>query len=157
ILRDFNMDVPPETERMMVLGNLTLHFSWALVLAVPCLGGLLILLLANPSFRWYFPVVGRLYRRHVTSRILQALAFLLQVGQPAPEALGVLAESGGFVGGARRRLEDVRRRLERGEALPDSLHAGRVLPRPMVPLLRTAERVGNLPWALAELADVLAQ
>src|SRR5262249_45045681 len=72
-------------------------------------------------------------------------------------ALGVLAESGSFVGGARRRLEAVRRRVERGEPLADSLRQEKVLPPAMVPLLKLAERTGTLPWALAELADLLAQ
>lgn len=157
IFRDLSLSLPEETERALVLGGLALKYSWAVTLAVPVLAALLLLLLVSPTFRWYFPVVGRLYAEHVRSQALQALAFLLQVGQPVPEALEVLAESDGFVGGARRRLEAVRLRVERGEPLPDSLCRGKVLPRAMVPLLRAAERTGNLPWALAELADLLAE
>jgi type II secretory pathway component PulF len=157
IFKELHMALPEETERALALGHLALHYAWVLTLAIPVLAGLLLLLLVSPTIRWYFPVVGRFYRGYVSGRTLQALAFLLQVGQPAPEALGVLAESGAFVGRARRRLEAIRRRVEQGESLPDSLRWGKVLPRPMVPLLRTAERVGNLPWALAELADVMGQ
>ncbi len=156
IFHDMSMSLPPQTRRVLAMGNLALNYSWALALAVPLLAGLLALLLASPGLRWYFPLIGRVYRGYVCSRILQALAFLLQKGQPAPEALGVLAESGCFVGGARRRLEAVRRRVERGEPLADSLRRGWILPRAMVPLLNAAERAGNLPWALAELAEVMA-
>jgi type IV pilus assembly protein PilC len=157
IFQDFHRSLPPETGRALVLGDLALSFSWVLALAVPALVALVILLLASPRFRWYFPVVGYLYRGHVRSQVLRALAFLLQVGRPAPEALGVLAASEGFVAPARRSVEAVRRGVEQGEPLAESLHRARVLPRAMVPLLGTAERAGNLPWALAELADVLAQ
>jgi type IV pilus assembly protein PilC len=157
IFKEFRMDLPEETERALALGNLALSYGWALTLAVPVLAVLLIVLLVSPSFRWYFPVVGRLYRGYVSSQVLQALSFLLQVGQPAPQALGVLAESEGFAGVVRRRLNAIRRRVEQGEPLADSLCWGGVLPRAMVPLVRTAERAGNLPWALGELADVLAQ
>jgi type II secretory pathway component PulF len=157
LFHDFNMSLPEETQWTLAVGHLALNYAWVLTVAVPFLILLLVLLLVSPSFRWYFPVVGRLYAWYVRSQVLQALAFLLQLGQPAPEALGVLAESGGLVRGARRRLLAVRRRVERGEPLADSLRWGKLLTPAMVPLLRSAERNGNLPWALAELADVLAQ
>jgi type IV pilus assembly protein PilC len=156
IFRDDSLSLPEETERALALGYLAMSYSWILALAVPLLAALLVLLLVSPAFRWYFPVVGRLYRGYVHSQVLQALAFLLQLGRPAPEALGVLAESGCFVGGARRRLEGICRRVERGEPLADSLRRGHVLPGAMVPLLRAAERTGTLPRTLAELADLLA-
>jgi type II secretory pathway component PulF len=157
IFFEFKMTLPVEAERALTLGNLALHLSWVLALVFPALVAVLVLLLVSPTFRWYFPIVGRFYRGYVSSRILQALSFLLQLGQPAPRALGLLAESGCFVGAVRRRLEAVRRRVEQGEPLADSLRDGKVLPRAMVPLLRSAERVGNLPWALAALADLLSQ
>jgi type II secretory pathway component PulF len=79
------------------------------------------------------------------------------VGRPVPEALGRLRDTGYFVAPARWRLHKARRRIEQGEALADSLRRGRVLPAAMVPLVSAAERAGNLPWALAELAEHLAQ
>jgi len=146
IFREMSVSLPHETEWVMALGRFTLHWSWVLVLAVPILAGLLILLLLSPEVRWYFPVVGHFYRRYVRSRILQALAFLLQMGEPAPAAFAVLDESGYFTGGARRCLNAVRQRVVRGEPLADSLRQERVVPRSMVPLLKVAERAGNLPW-----------
>jgi type IV pilus assembly protein PilC len=157
IYREFKMDMPEATVRAMDLGYLAETYSWIVSLAVPVLAALLVLLLVSPSFRWHFPVVGRLYAEYVRSQILQALSFLLKAGQPAPEALGVLSESDALVGGARRRLRAVCRQVEQGGPLADSLRWGSLLPRAMVPLLRTAEHAGNLPWALGELADLLAQ
>jgi len=157
IFNEFAMSLPVETERAMFLGKLAVHFSWILALAVPLVALVLVLLLVSPGFRWQFPVVGYLYQSYLRSQILQALSFLLQMNEPAPAALAVLAESGYFVEPARRRLNSIRSQVEQGEPLADSLHRGRILPRAMVPLLRSAERVGNLPWALAELADVMAQ
>lgn len=157
IFQEMKVDLPPETAWAMSLGRFTLVWSWALVLIIPGLCVLLVLLLVSPEFRWHCPVVGHFYRGYVRSRILQALAFLLQLNEPAPAALGVLDESGYFAAGARRRLNAVRLRVERGEPLADSLQRERILPSAMVPLLKASERAGNLPWALAELADVLAQ
>ncbi len=157
LFQDFRLSLPDETRRALVLGDVALSFSWLLGLAVPVLAVVLVLLLANRGFRWYFPVVGYLYRGYVRGQMLQALAFLLRARRPAPEALGLLATSEEFVPAARRRLADARQRVEQGEPLAESLWRGRILPRAMVPLLTTAERAGNLPWALAEIADVLAQ
>ena len=42
-------------------------------------------------------------------------------------------------------------------SLAETLCWGRALSRSAVPLLKTAERAGNLPWALTELADLQAQ
>jgi type IV pilus assembly protein PilC len=156
IFKDFNMPLPVETERTLALGEVAMQYSWILTVAVPVLAAVLLVLLLSPTLRWYFPLVGRLYRAYVRTQVLQGLSYLLQLGQPAPAAVGVLADSGCFVGGARRRLRALRRRLERGEPLADSLRRENGLPRAMVPLLHSAERAGNLPWALGELADVLA-
>jgi type IV pilus assembly protein PilC len=157
IFLDMNMKLPEETEQIKALGELALSYFWVLILAFPLLGLLMLLFFRSPTFRWYFPVVGHLYRRYVRSQILHALSFLLQMKEPAPQALALLAEPGFFVRPARRRLEAVRVRVERGEPLADSLRRERLLTRAMVPLLKAAERAGNLPWALAEVAEVLAQ
>jgi type IV pilus assembly protein PilC len=89
--------------------------------------------------------------------MLQALSFLIKVETPAPQALAEIAEAGYFVWPARRRLLKARRRVEQGESLADSLRRGRVVSAAMVPLLKAAERAGNLPWTLAELAESVAQ
>jgi len=91
------------------------------------------------------------------SHMLQMLSFLLAVERPAPQALGLLADSEYFIPAARRRLNKARRRVEQGDALADSLRGGRILSSAMVPLVKAAERAGHLPWALAELAEHIAQ
>src|SRR5205807_1253529 len=121
IFHDMHMSLPEETEWTITLGRVTQSYAWLLALAVPALALLLVLLLASPGFRWYFPVVGHFYRGYVRSQILQALSFLFRANEPAPEALALLAESSYFVGGARRRLHAIRRRVEQGEPLADSL------------------------------------
>jgi type II secretory pathway component PulF len=157
ILREFDMGRPRAMEQALALGRFALSWSWVLGLVIPALLVILILLILNPGFRWHFPVVGYLYRGYVRSQILQGLSFLLQLKEPAPDALAVLAGTGCFVGAAVRQLDLARCRVESGEPLANSLNRELVLPRAMVPLVNAAERAGNLPWALTELADVLAQ
>lgn len=157
IFTDLHQTLPEPTERVIALGEMAEEWFWGVIIAMQVVIALLFLLLTNTGFRWYFPIVGHYYREYVRSQILQALSFLLQAQKPAPIALVMLAGSDAFPQAAQWRLEAVRRRVEQGEPLADSLRRGRLLPRAMVPLLRTAERAGNLPWALAELADILAQ
>jgi type IV pilus assembly protein PilC len=157
IFQDFHMKLPQETDRVMTISELLHDWFWLVAPVGLAAVATLILLLLSPGFRWYFPVVGRYYKIYVRSQILQALAFLLRVQKPVPAALSLLAESGAFPGVARRRLRAVRRRIEAGEPLAESLNRGHIIPGAVVPLVRTAARAGNLAWALGELADVLAQ
>ena len=71
--------------------------------------------------------------------------------------MAILAGSNSFGSAARTRLEAVRRAVEQGEPLADSLERERLLPGTMVSLVHAAERVRNLPWALAEMGDNLAR
>jgi type IV pilus assembly protein PilC len=56
----------------------------------------------------------------------------------------------------RRRLLKAGRSVQDGEPLADSLRRSGLLQRSMVPFVEAAERVRNLPWALAELGETLA-
>src|SRR5262249_27413498 len=113
ILNDFQLSLPDATERVRELSEFSPEDAWVLGLAGPGLACLVRRLLLSPTVGWCFPVGGHRHRGYVRSQILHALAFLLQLQRPAPEALGLLAASGSFVAPARRRLEAVRRRVER--------------------------------------------
>ena len=63
----------------------------------------------------------------------------------------VLNLRGAFPGERKKTWEQVL-----GEHLPDSLRRSGLLPRHMLPLVQAAERAQNLPWALTELGDFLA-
>ena len=157
IYSDFGMPLPDVTIWAMNTGRIVLNDSW--IVGLVCMATLMLTpaLILFPTLRWYFPGVGRYYRILVQSRMLQALAMLLAVGKPVPEALALMADSGYFIAPARWRLDKARRRVEQGEALADSLRRGRILPSSMFPLVQAAERAGNLCWALEELAEHLAR
>jgi type IV pilus assembly protein PilC len=157
IFDDFGADLPDLTARLRALAEVVIDFDWAIALTLFILIGLGTVLIVSSTVRWYFPVVARLYRKHVQGLVLRMLAVLLEANQPVPDALALLADSGYFPSVARRRLRVVRRRVEQGEPLADSLRRGRLLPKAMVPLVQAAERMRNLPWALAELGENLAQ
>lgn len=156
IFQDFDGDFPEVTNSLVEYGQLLDDYAWVLVLAVPVILSWLAALISSPTLRWYHPLVARLYRRAIQGRVLKMLAALLEAGKPIPEALNLLANSDYFPLVARRRLDAVCTRVEQGEPLAESLRRGGLLPRAMVPLVGAAERVRNLPWALAELGDHLS-
>lgn len=112
--------------------------------------------IANPTVRWYTPIVGRLYRWGMQAEILRALGRLLAVGQTVPQALGFLTDAAVLPLVVRRRLDVATAIVERGEPLADALGGAGLLPPTMAPLVRSAEKVRTLPWALGELGGHLA-
>jgi hypothetical protein len=93
IFHDFGMPMPGVTENFMQWTGVIEWF--ALDMAVL---GLASLLLLNRTCRWYYPVVGRLYRLHLQGRLSRALGLTLEAGLPAPQALALLADSSAFPG-----------------------------------------------------------
>lgn len=160
IYSDFGQRLPEETARLAEVGSQISGMAAALpvILLAGILGALLLgaALYLSSTLRWHLPIVSRVYRRQAQSHVLKMLALLLEAGTPVPEALAMLADSGAVAPVVRRRLRAAQRHVELGEPLADSLRLCRLLPPSFVPLVYTAERVHNLPWALAELADTLA-
>lgn len=156
IFSEFGQDLPDATQRLADVQGLLGH---AVAVLPAILLGLVLLASAiflSSTLRWYLPGVARVYRRHAQSHVLTMLSVLLEANAPVPEALAVLAESDAVSPVVRRRLRAAHRRVELGEPLADSLRRSRLLPAAFVPLTQAAERARNLPWALAELAETLA-
>lgn len=156
IFAEFGEELPQLTQYLVV------GWEWVEGGAGPGLPvGLLVLLaaaaaLADPTLRWRVPLVGRLYRWGVQGEVLRTLGRLLAVGRTVPDALAFLAESDELPAVARRRVAAAGAAVERGDPLDAALEANGLLPAAVAPLVRSAARVGNLPWALAELGDHLA-
>src|SRR5262249_20365337 len=160
IYQDFGQRLPEETARLVDLSAQIsgMAASLPVILLVVLFATLLLAaaLYLSSTLRWHLPIVARVYRRQAQSHVLKMLALLLEAGTPVPEALAVLADSGAVAPVGRRRLRATQRRVELGEPLAESLRLCRLLPPSFVPLVYAAERVHNLPWALTELADTLA-
>jgi type II secretory pathway component PulF len=154
IYADFlNAPLPIQTRTVMALG---MFHGLGLLLLFACLILLVLILIFSPQIRWLFPGIGRLYQTYVQSRVLRMLAIILEAGKPIPEGIGLLVSSGYFAPLIGRRLRLVRDAVEQGEPLAESLRRGGLLPAAMSPLVKTAERIRNLPWVLRELGETLA-
>ena len=94
-------------------------------------------------------------RKLNNARLAQALAMGMASGLPLEEALGL---SAGLVeGGARRRCEDCRKRLDNGEALSAALKASGLLPASQSRLLELGQRGGAGDASMEKIARDLSE
>ena len=94
-------------------------------------------------------------RKLNNARLAQAMAMGMASGLPLEEALGL---SAGLVeGGARRRCEDCRKRLDNGEALSAALKASGLLPASQSRLLELGQRSGAGDASMEKIARDLSE
>ena len=163
IFADFKITLPWETELFAVVLVCIATSRWFVkywgldIVFLAALIGLVILLIFNSRLSWYCPVVGRFYRMHVQSRVLKdARLYCWKLASPVPQALGVLLATGYFHGMVRQRLERFPWAAMSGGYGPGRsfcLHRQGFLPTSMAPLVRSAQRINHLPFALSELGD----
>jgi type II secretory pathway component PulF len=127
-----------------------------LLLSFP-LGIPMLLLLAAAAFMagWFprdLPVVWRLFRRYDGALVMRGLAIAVRRGLPLPQALDAVAEH--FpISRITRLLEIVSAEVAFGHVWHESLRRVKLISGADAAVLAAAERAGNLPWALEEMAE----
>lgn len=152
IFEDFGMELPPLTRLVVDASRWANHwlvflFGFLILVLVP-----LVLLWAFDRLPVALPVVGRLARRLHTAVILESLSLAVSQQRPIAETIGSLARWYPRWP-IRRRLTKVAADVQRGQDWDESLAAHGFLGKTDLVVLKTAERVGNLDWALREMAD----
>jgi type II secretory pathway component PulF len=153
IFRDFGVSLPESTRMVIHLGHLLGESAWGVLLLV-----------LEAIFLVYLPfaVVGqagrgvpladRLFLRRHAALALRVLARFVERGRPLGEGLGALAETYPSRS-IRRRLRRAADDLEGGAHWCTSLHARGLIRDADAAVLESAQRAGNLPWALRETAE----
>jgi type II secretory pathway component PulF len=154
IFQDFGARLPVMTQFLVEAGNsfvcywyfflpFYLLFLWLLMHAVARYFG---------WSQWDPPGIARLTRRLDSARILDTLALVAGQQRPLSEGIASLAQS--------YPRPDICRRLRRamgdiqaGADWAESLRRCDLIRQPELAILQAAQRVGNLPWALHEMAD----
>ena len=116
----------------------------------------LLLLLSLPlglfnAFQWEIPFLDWLYRRRHTALILRSLGLSIEGGKPILDGLFSLTRDypSAWV---RDRLTLAARDIRDGENWVESLRSRQLISRTDSAVIASAERVGNLVWALEETA-----
>jgi type II secretory pathway component PulF len=104
------------------------------------------------AISWNLPGMSRFMRRLDSAVILDTLALVTARAQPLSGGMDALSQSYPS-GSIRRRLRKVVGDVARGVDAMASLLAHGLLSRTDAAVLRAAQQVGNLPWAMTEMAD----
>ena len=154
IFSDFDAELPAMTKLLISVSRAIVDW-WFLLVPFFMLMVLLVfyvLLRYVGLTQWDLPGMGRLVRRLDAANVLDTLALAAEHRRPLPEAFATLART--YPKAAiRGRLRGVLADLQRGADWCESLFARGLIKRPDRAILQAAQRAGNLPWALREMAD----
>ncbi|MDP6553701.1 MAG: type II secretion system F family protein [Pirellulaceae bacterium] len=153
IMDEFELNIPPATYQLVNISD-TLASGFV---SVPLFGGavavfgLTVLCYIGVSPR-QFPIVGRLWWSADCSLVMHWLAIAVRQDLPLGDMVRMLAAH--FPQARlRRKLERASMRIDRGQDWRDSLLATGILRYRENGLFKSAERAGNLAWALDEMAQ----
>lgn len=154
IFSDFDADLPPATTLLIYLCNWFVEYGWP-PLALGLFGvAAFALLWTFGVVTWLPPPLSTLARRRDTVVVLRALAVATEVNRPVDLALSALAEHYPSEMMCRR-LRTVLAQIALGQRWAEGLAEQGLLRRIELALIASAERVGNLTWALRDVADTI--
>ncbi|HEX5446219.1 MAG TPA: type II secretion system F family protein [Pirellulales bacterium] len=154
IFDDFDADLPPATIALIGASNWFVDYGWpALLLALLAAAGMGLLRLTGFSV-WLPAPWGLVSRRLESAVVLRSLSAAAETQQSLLPSLSALAEHYPSTP-IRQRLLRVVSDVTLGYRWQDALHQYGLIRAAETAFLSSAERVGNLPWALRELADAI--
>lgn len=157
IFADFELELPERTNSFIAVAEALQSPPGLIILWIVLLLVVAMVLVAF-CYLCDWPVLAPLVDRVTFSRhramVMRLLATALSAGKPVNEALAQLASGWGAYpsGVVRRRLAQARAGVEAGRPWPDALVKNYLITASDASVLRTAQDVGNAPWALRMLA-----
>jgi type II secretory pathway component PulF len=156
IAADFNMALPKITVLVIQASQFLMRYG-APALLVPVFE-LALLIFLPFSFlgmgNYSVPLFDRLLGRRHTALVLRSLSLMVEAGKPVSVALQILASHYPAFW-VRRRLAHADSDVRHGIEWIQALWRQRLIGHADADVLAAAEAVGNLPWALSELASAL--
>jgi type II secretory pathway component PulF len=153
IFRDYHLSIPPMTQFLMGASNWAAA-SWPLLLASTMFFGLLFsygILRFQGVPLFDLPGTGRFFRRQHAAAIMENLALAVERGRPIHDAVRTLGECYPKTS-IRKRLQWARFDIEHGGPWSECLFRRGLIGKADLAVLQSAERAGNLSWALREMA-----
>jgi len=151
IFKDFDLPLPHSTQLLVGLSQFSVSY-WYLFYPLFVLGMALLFLPAACYFGWDLPGMNWFTRRLDAADLLDGLALTARQQKQMLDGLDALAQSHPRTN-IRLRLLQAVKDVQAGRDWAESLSSRGLLRRPDLAILQAAGRVGNLPWALREMAE----
>jgi protein transport protein HofC len=156
IFKDFGVSLPQVTILVIEVSHFIIRYGPVTIL-LPLVEIALLVFLPLSFLSWSnytLPLFDRLLGRRHTALVLRSLALTVEGGKPVTLGLGALKQHYP-TGWVRRRLLSVEKEVSRGADWIESLKRYRLIRPSDADVLKAASEVGNLPWALLELAETV--
>lgn len=159
MFRGFNVELPWPTRMLMSVGYIFTHFWWLVLLALGALFVLFRRFQAGESGRrkldqlkMNLPVIGKVVRVNLFAQFARTLATLLQNGVPVLTALKITEQvmPNHLL---REAIAKTREAVTDGKTIAQPLAQSKLFPQLMVDLVKIGEDTGDVPGALANLAE----
>ena len=154
IFRDFGISLPEVT--VFVINAAHVMMAYAPISSLFVLGEIVCLVYVPFSFagwmNYNLPIFDRMLSRRHTALVLRALSLVVEANKPIAQGLSTLAEHYP-TRWVRRRLVKVERAVRQGADWIEALWRTGIIRASDAEVLASAASVGNLAWALRELAE----
>jgi general secretion pathway protein F len=155
MFEEFGIKLPALTLLVIDVSRWSVNYGWFFIvpltgLILPCF----FVLAAMYYVGWFprgVPLWWPLFRRYDGALVMRGLALAIRKGMPMPQALRLVAESYPLTI-VSQRLHIAAERVEAGQDWCQSLRQTDLIGQADAAVLAAAQRVGNLDWALEEMA-----
>jgi type II secretory pathway component PulF len=159
LFQGMNVKLPMMTQILVDLNDFFKHWWLGMLFAVIAIGFIFNRFRASAQgkraiHRWEItaPVFGKVMRMHIFGQFARTLSTLLQNGVPVLTALEITEQiiSNSII---REAISRARQEVTDGKTLAQPLARGKIFPQLMVDLIKIGEETGDVPGALANLAE----
>lgn len=154
IFSEFGMQLPAMTGLLIEVTRIAGNFAllWVPVFSLLVAGAVLALLSYLGFSLRGVPLIGRMFSTIDNASVLRMLSVSVREKRPLVGSLELLAAYSP-ISRSRSRLYKAIRQLVDGAHWCDALQHARLVSRAQAAVFKSAERAGNLAWALEEMAD----